>query len=454
MTLREQNNYMADTIAMSPGTTGIDTAYGDENWNNPDNVKVSNNTYATTTATNPNGSYRLKATNFGFSIPTGVTITGIKVEVESKTGVSTTTMRGQIIKGGSIIYGSYRSFNPGTIESYKNFGGFVLWTEAWTPAQINSSDFGVAVQMLIPSSTDTLYVDHIRITVRYDPIAPTVTTQAVSAIADTTATGNGNITATGGENATRRGFCYKLGTSGDPTTSDSTTYDDGDYGTGAYTKGLTGLSIKTGYRVRAYAINGVGTSYGDTVQLTTLKADFTNPTNAYSEDASFATTPGTDGKVYISLSKDGGTTWTSELEKTFDGNNGYLTFGDGDTELWGTTFTGDDVDDTSFALKIRASDEDTYQIYKTFGFAITATYILTGIEVKVKAKWITDTTSIDHIEAKIYYGTSTLPIQAGSQAYASDGRKAGEGAGSGSGVLVFYDGTNWIACDTGATVDD
>ena len=61
---------------------------------------------------------------------------------------------------------------------------------------------------------------------------------------------------------------------------------------------------------------------------------------------------------------------------------------------------------------------------------------------------------VDHIRIKIYYGTSTLPIQAGSQVYASDGRKAGEGVGSGTGVLSFYDGANWIACDTGATVDD
>jgi hypothetical protein len=40
----------------------------------------------------------------------------------------------------------------------------------------------------------------------------------------------------------------------------------------------------------------------------------------------------------------------------------------------------------------------------------------------------------------------------GRMAYASDGRKNGEGVGSGTGVLVFHDGTAWRACDTGATV--
>jgi hypothetical protein len=84
----------------------------------------------------------------------------------------------------------------------------------------------------------------------------------------TTCTGNGNITDTGGENCTRQGFCYKVGTSGDPTTSDSVAYTDGSFGTGAYTEGITGLTPGTGYRVRAYAVNSAGTGYGATVQVT------------------------------------------------------------------------------------------------------------------------------------------------------------------------------------------
>lgn len=46
--------------------------------------------------------------------------------------------------------------------------------------------------------------------------------------------------------------------------------------------------------------------------------------------------------------------------------------------------------------------------------------------------------------------TSSVPE--GSIAYASNGRKAGEGAGAGTGVQVFRDATAWRACDTGATV--
>lgn len=51
------------------------------------------------------------------------------------------------------------------------------------------------------------------------------------------------------------------------------------------------------------------------------------------------------------------------------------------------------------------------------------------------------------------YTVAGLPAgSAGDTAYASNGRKNGEGAGLGTGVLVFKDGTAWRACDTGATV--
>jgi hypothetical protein len=52
------------------------------------------------------------------------------------------------------------------------------------------------------------------------------------------------------------------------------------------------------------------------------------------------------------------------------------------------------------------------------------------------------------------YTVANLPtnVQANQIAYASNGRKNGEGSGAGTGVLVFRDGSAWRACDTGATV--
>lgn len=103
-------------------------------------------------------------------------------------------------------------------------------------------------------------------------VAPTVTIQAASSIDKTTATGNGNITNTGGPNCDERGFDYDID-SGAPYAYDAT--DVGSYGTGAYTKGLTGLDPGTIYYIRAKAHNSVGWGYGSEETFCTLPGDVT-----------------------------------------------------------------------------------------------------------------------------------------------------------------------------------
>lgn len=95
-------------------------------------------------------------------------------------------------------------------------------------------------------------------------VAPTVTTQAVSGIGLTTATGNGTVVSDGGSAITQRGVCWN--TTGSPTTSDSTATAAGT--TGAFTASIVSLTSGTLYHVRAYAINAIGTSYGSDVTFT------------------------------------------------------------------------------------------------------------------------------------------------------------------------------------------
>lgn len=98
---------------------------------------------------------------------------------------------------------------------------------------------------------------------------PTVTTQAVTDILSTTATGNGNITDLGGENATKRGICYNL--TGSPTVADSKVEETGSFETGAFTENLINLSPGTTYHVKAYAYNSAGYGYGTEADFTTDK---------------------------------------------------------------------------------------------------------------------------------------------------------------------------------------
>ena len=94
---------------------------------------------------------------------------------------------------------------------------------------------------------------------------PTVTTDSVSNITDTSATCGGVVTTDGGDTIIARGVCW--GTSSNPTivgahTSDST-------GLGTFTSSITGLNAGTTYYVRAYVTNSIGTSYGMTMAFTT-----------------------------------------------------------------------------------------------------------------------------------------------------------------------------------------
>jgi hypothetical protein len=99
---------------------------------------------------------------------------------------------------------------------------------------------------------------------------PIVTTQGVTSITPTTATGNGTILAAGSSSISASGICYA--THVNPTTSD--TCVSGSNSTTAFTASLTGLTPGTGYHVDAYATNTSGTTYGiDTSFLTPIASN-------------------------------------------------------------------------------------------------------------------------------------------------------------------------------------
>jgi hypothetical protein len=100
------------------------------------------------------------------------------------------------------------------------------------------------------------------------PQMATVTTQAVTGITTTSATGNGNITDLGAPNPTAHGVCWNTGGEA-PTTADSSTNLGAAPATGVFTAAINGLSPNITYNVRAYATNGGGTSYGNQVSFIT-----------------------------------------------------------------------------------------------------------------------------------------------------------------------------------------
>jgi hypothetical protein len=90
-------------------------------------------------------------------------------------------------------------------------------------------------------------------------VLATLTTDAITNIAATTATSGGNITNDGGAPVTQRGVCWSTVTA--PTTADNLTNDG--TGTGTFVSNMTGLTTGIPYFVRAYAITLAGTAYGN-----------------------------------------------------------------------------------------------------------------------------------------------------------------------------------------------
>ena len=252
----------------------------DADWANVGNIRGTTG-YALDSIPASNVGGTIVARNYYWTIPSNAVIDGVKVIIKKESNIDD-QIQDNVIR--LLVDGSLVGDNKASATLWKNavdtfeYGGA---TDMWglaeiTPADANASDFGFhLIAENTGSSTYAAIVWYVTMTIYYHiPIvAPTVTTQAVDDIAKTTATGNGTITVTGGENCTRRGFCYIVGTSGDPDTSDDVEYADGSFGTGAFDDLITGLLANTGYRVRAYAVNTAGTGYGVTVQLTT-KADF------------------------------------------------------------------------------------------------------------------------------------------------------------------------------------
>lgn len=159
-------------------TTDATAPSGVTVWSNPTNVFASDDARATAALTVATGGHTnfLKATNFGFAVPSGATINGIVVRVEhSATGGIGANTAGDvyvyIVKGGSIMTTVNKAIGVywPTSDTVATYGSSTdLWGQTWTVADINASNFGFAQTASMGSSNDTTArIDAITITVYY-----------------------------------------------------------------------------------------------------------------------------------------------------------------------------------------------------------------------------------------------------------------------------------------------
>ncbi|MEM3084901.1 MAG: hypothetical protein QXP61_07415, partial [Nitrososphaerales archaeon] len=124
-------------------------------------------------ATTNSANRKIDLTNFGFSIPNGATITGIKVEIDyARDGNQQSSA--QLLKNGLPV-GDEKSFRRANSSSPDcSTSEFVsvpetvtddLWGTAWTPADINNAGFGVRIDS--GNAPRARFLDSVSITVFY-----------------------------------------------------------------------------------------------------------------------------------------------------------------------------------------------------------------------------------------------------------------------------------------------
>jgi hypothetical protein len=278
--------------------TGANYDDGDPTaWSGPTNIQGdTTSTAATSSPANNTNTQVLRASNFGFSIPTGATITGVIVEWEKSCSGANSRIVDNVVRllvAGTEAGSDKAGVGWTTTKAFASYGASNdLWGNSLTPTIVNASGFGASMKARRSSgAATTASVFRCRVTVHYtEPSMPTVTTAAVSEIGATTATGSGNVTSDGDASVTVRGVVAN--TTGTPTLSD-TVFTASTGGTGEFTAAMTGLDPETHYHVRAYATNSAGTAYGSEVEFDT-ESDTPPEPDIFVALSEHITTPGGD----------------------------------------------------------------------------------------------------------------------------------------------------------------
>ncbi|VVB98829.1 von Willebrand factor type A domain protein [uncultured archaeon] len=186
MLIMDRSGSMNDPIGGSGGPQSknggsfADSAdIGTASWSSPSNAQFSDNLNATATLGSGVSSHYLKATGFGFSVPSNAVISGIEVRIEkSASGSNVRDYSVHLLKGGSPSGNddADTSTNWGTSDSVITYGGSSdTWGTSWVPSDINNGNFGVAIsaRQSSGSSARAARVDYMNITVYYTISGPT-----------------------------------------------------------------------------------------------------------------------------------------------------------------------------------------------------------------------------------------------------------------------------------------
>jgi hypothetical protein len=159
--------------------TFVDSALlGDIEWITPANAADNNDVYTVATfALGMLTTHYLWGDTWGFAIPADATIDGIKVVIyRNKTGIATVSdLVVRLVKAGVVAgsnYASATAWNASPTEDAAEYGGAAdMWGTTWTPAQVNASTFGIALQVQSDGIPATAQADWFTIEIFYTAAA-------------------------------------------------------------------------------------------------------------------------------------------------------------------------------------------------------------------------------------------------------------------------------------------
>ena len=198
-------------------------------------------------------------------LPTVTTTSATSVtETSAVTGGNVTSDGNASVTERGVVYATTQ--NPTTantkVASGNGTGSFVCNLSGLQP---NTKYY---IRAYAINSKGTAYGEEISFTTNQQVVLPTVKTTAASSVTETSAVTGGNVTSDGNANVTERGVVYAP--TQNPTTANTKVASGS--GTGSFVCNLSGLQPNTKYYVRAYAINGKGTAYGEEITFITNKS--------------------------------------------------------------------------------------------------------------------------------------------------------------------------------------
>jgi hypothetical protein len=111
--------------------------------------------------------------NFGFNVPTGSTIQGIEVKLNSRADSTTGSPRFCVQlswNGGATWTSTLTSGTLSTAETMYIVGGVTnTWGRTWTPAELNDANFRVRLVMVASNNSRDFSLDWVGVQVRHSP---------------------------------------------------------------------------------------------------------------------------------------------------------------------------------------------------------------------------------------------------------------------------------------------